>query len=73
MLCLEALPRLRPRGCLQGACFSRPAAQRARLCTKMIINAGMHEVVYNMDYPVNDTSFNLLKEAGITCRKLKLP
>ncbi len=40
------------------------------MCTKMIINAGIREVVYNMDYPLNDTSFALLDEAGVTCRKL---
>ncbi|MBI2265504.1 MAG: AAA family ATPase [Armatimonadetes bacterium] len=42
------------------------------MCTKMIINAGLHEVVYNMDYPLNETSFHLLKEAGVLCRKLKV-
>lgn len=42
------------------------------MCTKMIINSGMHEVVYNMDYPLNETSFRLLKEAGVVCRKLKV-
>lgn len=42
------------------------------MCTKMIINAGLHEVVYNMDYPLNDTSFQLLKQAGVVCRKLKV-
>lgn len=39
------------------------------MCTKMIINAGIREVVYNMDYPLNDTSFKLLKEAGVVCRQ----
>ncbi|HUG44526.1 MAG TPA: deaminase, partial [Acidobacteriota bacterium] len=39
------------------------------MCTKMIINAGISEVVYNMDYPLNKTSFALLKEAGVVCRK----
>jgi len=42
------------------------------MCTKMIINSGLHEVVYNMDYPLNDTSFKLLKDAGVVCRKLKV-
>lgn len=42
------------------------------MCTKMIINGGLHEVVYNMDYPLNDTSFKLLKDAGVVCRKLKV-
>ncbi len=40
------------------------------MCTKMIINAGIKEVVYNMDYSLTETSFNLLKEAGIVVRKL---
>jgi dCMP deaminase len=42
------------------------------MCTKMIINSGLHEVVYNMAYPLNDTSFKLFKEAGVVCRKLKV-
>lgn len=42
------------------------------MCTKMIINAGLHEVVYNMEYPLNETSFLLLKQAGVVCRKLKV-
>jgi dCMP deaminase len=40
------------------------------LCTKMIINAGISEVIYNHDYPLGDTSLALLKEAGIQIRKL---
>lgn len=40
------------------------------LCTKMIINAGIAEVVYNHDYPLGQTSFALLKEAGVQIRKL---
>lgn len=39
------------------------------MCTKMIINAGIREVVYNQDYPLNDTSFKLLQEAGVSCRQ----
>ena len=42
------------------------------MCTKMIINSGIHETVYNMEYPLNDTSFALLKQAGVVCRKLKV-
>ena len=42
------------------------------MCTKMIINAGLHEVVYNMDYPLNEVTFKLFKDAGVVCRKLKL-
>ncbi len=40
------------------------------MCTKMIINAGIREVVYNMDYALTETSFNLLKEAGVAVKKL---
>ena len=40
------------------------------LCTKMIINSGIMEVVYNEEYPLNETAFRLLAEAGVDCRKL---
>jgi deoxycytidylate deaminase len=40
------------------------------MCTKMIINAGIREVVYNQDYPLNDTSFSLFREAGVICRRI---
>jgi dCMP deaminase len=40
------------------------------MCTKMIINAGIREVVFNMDYPLSETSFHLLQEAGVIVRKL---
>lgn len=39
------------------------------MCTKMIINAGIQEVVYNLDYPLNETSFKLLQEANVVCRQ----
>lgn len=42
------------------------------LCTKMIINAGIGEVVYNKNYPLNRTSLNLLKEAKVKVRKIKI-
>jgi dCMP deaminase len=42
------------------------------MCTKMIINAGIHEVVYNLDYPLNEKSFQLFREAGVICRQLKV-
>ncbi len=42
------------------------------MCTKMIINAGIREVVYNIDYPLSAVSIQLLKEAGITAKKLSL-
>jgi len=41
-------------------------------CAKMIINSGIREVIYNMDYPLNDTSFHLFREAGVFVRKLKV-
>jgi dCMP deaminase len=40
------------------------------LCTKMIINAGIMEVVYNHEYPLGGNSLSLLNEAGVTVRKL---
>jgi dCMP deaminase len=40
------------------------------LCTKMIINAGIIEVIFNHDYPLGETALNLLQEAGISVRKL---
>lgn len=42
------------------------------MCTKMIINSGIEEVVYNTDYPLGDVSFKLLKEAKIKIRQLSL-
>ncbi len=35
------------------------------LCTKMIINAGIAEVVYQSAYPLESTAMSLLEEAGI--------
>src|SRR5262252_8128138 len=40
-------------------------------CAKMIINSGIREVIYNADYPMNDSAFKLFKEAGVFVRKLK--
>lgn len=42
------------------------------MCAKMIINSGIREVVYNLDYPLNDSSFRLFKEAAISARQLKV-
>lgn len=42
------------------------------LCTKMIINSGIHEVVYNVDYPLGENSVKLLREAGVEIRKINL-
>jgi deoxycytidylate deaminase len=36
----------------------------------MIINAGIREVVYNIDYPLSDISLRLLSEAGVAIKKL---
>jgi dCMP deaminase len=41
-------------------------------CAKMIINSGIREAIYNMDYPLNDTAFRLFQEAGVFIRKLKV-
>lgn len=38
------------------------------LCTKMIINAGVSEVVYRAGYPMGETALGLLEEAGIKLR-----
>ena len=42
------------------------------MCAKMIINSGIREVVYNQDYPLNNTSFSLFGQAGVTARQLKV-
>jgi dCMP deaminase len=39
------------------------------LCTKMIINSGIAEVVYNQDYPLNDRAMSLLRECGVVLRR----
>jgi len=39
------------------------------LCTKMIINSGISEVVYNQDYPLNERALGLLKECGVVVRR----
>ncbi|MDD2655887.1 MAG: dCMP deaminase family protein [Candidatus ainarchaeum sp.] len=41
-------------------------------CTRMIINAGIKEVVYNADYPLNESALKLLEEAGVVVRKMKI-
>lgn len=38
-------------------------------CTKMIINAGLGEVIYQSDYPLGTTSLELLEEAGVEVRQ----
>jgi dCMP deaminase len=39
------------------------------LCTKMIINSGIVEVVYNRDYPLNESALSLLNECGVILRR----
>lgn len=41
-------------------------------CARMIINAGIEEVVYNADYPVTEAPENLFKQAGVKIRKMKV-
>ncbi len=43
------------------------------MCTKMIINAGIAEVVYSAEYPLGDVSLRLLREAGVKVRQLAPP
>ena len=40
-------------------------------CTKMIINAGISEVVFNLEYPLGETSLKLLEEANVNIRKIE--
>lgn len=42
------------------------------MCTKMIINAGITEVVYNLDYPLPASAKKLFKEAGIKTRRFHI-
>ena len=41
------------------------------MCTKMLINAGIAEVVYSTEYPMGEVSLNLLREAGMKVRQLE--
>jgi dCMP deaminase len=43
------------------------------ICTKLIINAGIQEVVYNAEYPLGETALALLREAGVKVRHHRLP
>lgn len=40
------------------------------MCTKMIINSGIKEVVFNSNYPLSEVSFSLLAAAYIQVRKI---
>lgn len=39
-------------------------------CTKMIINSGLTEVIYNAQYPMGEVPLKLLAEAGVKARKV---
>ncbi|MGH9508148.1 MAG: deoxycytidylate deaminase, partial [Terriglobales bacterium] len=41
-------------------------------CTKMIINAGIREVVFNAQYPLGESAQTILTAAGVLCRQLAL-
>ncbi len=43
------------------------------LCAKMIINAGIREVVYRERYSIDATSSKILREAGVKLRALGSP
>lgn len=40
------------------------------MCTKMILNSGIKEVVFNAAYPMGEGPLSLLTEAGITVRQI---
>jgi dCMP deaminase len=42
------------------------------LCTKMIINSGIAEVVYNRDYALNERALSLLRECGVALRQYRV-
>ncbi len=42
------------------------------MCSKMIINSGIAEVVFNADYPLNETAFNLFEQAEVRIRQYQL-
>ncbi|HII53628.1 TPA: AAA family ATPase [Candidatus Micrarchaeota archaeon] len=42
------------------------------ICTKMIINAGIAEVVFNSKYPMSELSIALLTEAGVKVREVRV-
>ena len=40
-------------------------------CAKMIINAGIREVIYDEEYAFNDQTRALLEEAKVVCRRIE--
>lgn len=45
-------------------CTLRPCL----MCAKMIINAGIREVVYRSDYAFSEQALAMFEEAGVVCR-----
>jgi dCMP deaminase len=41
-------------------------------CAKLIINAGIKEVIYGGDYVFTEQTEKLLAEAGVICRKFEV-
>ncbi|VVB98963.1 tRNA-specific adenosine deaminase [uncultured archaeon] len=39
-------------------------------CSKMIINAGLKKVVFNLDYPLGEKALKMLQEAGVETGKI---
>ena len=43
-------------------------------CTKILINAGVKEIVYTRDYDLdNEITMNMIRDAGIRVKKIVLP
>lgn len=42
------------------------------ICTKMIINSGITEVIYNLEYALNETALNLFRQTGVKVRQFKM-
>ena len=59
-------------GVILKGCTTYTTLSPCLMCTKMIINAGLEEVVYNMDYPLGETALNLLREAGVKVRTVSI-
>ena len=43
------------------------------MCTKMLINAGIKEIVYETEYHFSEQARGLFKMAGVACRQFKRP
>jgi deoxycytidylate deaminase len=41
------------------------------MCAKMIINAGLQEVVYGREYHFSKAVRDLFRQAGVKCRQFK--